>query len=118
MKFSGSGSYQATYTQNGLAQPTGLAIDAGGNVWLSQYVGISEFTSSGIAASGSEGFGGGTSGTGLTGIASIAIDGSGDVWVANNGNNTVTEFIGLSTPVVTPLVANLISPYTHPASQP
>ena len=33
----------------------------------------------------------------------IAIDGSGDVWVSNNGNSTVSEFIGAATPVVTPL---------------
>jgi hypothetical protein len=39
--------------------------------------------------------------------ASIAVDGSGDVWVANNPGNTVSELIGVATPVVTPIAAGL-----------
>jgi hypothetical protein len=34
---------------------------------------------------------------------SISIDGSGNVWVGNNGNSTVSEFLGAAVPVVTPL---------------
>ncbi len=49
---------------------------------------------------------------------SVAIDGSGDVWVANTGYTSVTELIGAAAPVVTPIVANLISPYSAPASKP
>jgi streptogramin lyase len=37
----------------------------------------------------------------------VAVDLSGDVWTANSGDNTVTQFIGLATPVTTPLVANV-----------
>jgi hypothetical protein len=38
------------------------------------------------------------------GPASIAVDGSGNVWVLIQSNNsTVTEFVGVATPVVTPL---------------
>jgi len=37
----------------------------------------------------------------------IAVDPSGDVWTANSGDNTVSEFIGLTTPVTTPLAANV-----------
>jgi len=37
----------------------------------------------------------------------VAIDPSGDVWTANSGDNTVSEFIGLTTPVTTPLAANV-----------
>jgi streptogramin lyase len=37
----------------------------------------------------------------------IAADPSGDVWTANSGNNTVSEFIGLVPPVTTPLAANV-----------
>jgi hypothetical protein len=32
----------------------------------------------------------------------VAVDGSGDVWVLL-ANNTVTEYVGLATPVVTPI---------------
>jgi hypothetical protein len=41
-----------------------------------------------------------------------------NVWVPNKGANSITEFIGAATPVVTPVVANLITPYTTPASKP
>ncbi len=37
----------------------------------------------------------------------LAVDPSGDVWVANSGDNTVAEFIGLTSPVITPLVAHV-----------
>jgi hypothetical protein len=37
----------------------------------------------------------------------LAADPSGDVWTANSGDNTVSEFIGLTTPVTTPLAANV-----------
>jgi hypothetical protein len=37
----------------------------------------------------------------------LAADPSGDVWTANSGDNTVSEFIGLVTPVTTPLAANV-----------
>jgi len=37
----------------------------------------------------------------------VAIDPSGDVWTANSGDNTVSEFIGLTTPVTTPIAANV-----------
>ena len=39
----------------------------------------------------------------------LAIDGSGDVWVTNNGNSSVTEFIGVGVPVITPLAAGVAS---------
>jgi hypothetical protein len=37
----------------------------------------------------------------------VAIDSSGCVWTANSGSNTVSKFIGLASPVVTPLAANV-----------
>ena len=33
----------------------------------------------------------------------VAVDGSGSVWTTNTGNNTVSQFIGLAAPVVTPI---------------
>jgi hypothetical protein len=35
----------------------------------------------------------------------VATDASGSVWTTNSGTNTVTKFIGLGAPTVTPLVA-------------
>ena len=37
----------------------------------------------------------------------VAVDRTGCVWVTNQGDNTVTKFFGLSTPVLTPLAANV-----------
>jgi streptogramin lyase len=37
----------------------------------------------------------------------LAADPSGDVWTANSGDNTVSEFIGLVPPATTPLAANV-----------
>jgi streptogramin lyase len=43
----------------------------------------------------------------LNAAIGLAADPSGDVWTANSGDNTVSEFIGLVTPVTTPLAANV-----------
>jgi hypothetical protein len=37
----------------------------------------------------------------------VAIDGSGNVWVSYQGTNAVAEFVGVGTPVVTPLAAGV-----------
>ncbi len=37
----------------------------------------------------------------LNGAYGIAIDASCNVWVSNGGNNTLTQFLGLATPVKT-----------------
>jgi hypothetical protein len=40
---------------------------------------------------------------GLSAPASINVDTAGSLWIANAGNNTVTEIIGVAAPVVTPV---------------
>jgi secreted PhoX family phosphatase len=69
---------------------------------------MSEFNSSGTAISGSNGF---TAGGILNGPNGLAIDGSGNVWVTGGASNNLVEFVGAATPVVTPIAANLVSPY-------
>jgi hypothetical protein len=39
----------------------------------------------------------------FNGIHYSAIDGSGNVWVNNRNNGTLTELLGLAAPVVTPI---------------
>ncbi len=39
----------------------------------------------------------------LSRVGTAAIDGGGSVWVSNNASGTVTEFIGVAPPVITPL---------------
>ena len=41
--------------------------------------------------------------------AAIAIDGSGNAWIVNNGSNSVSEFVGIASPVLTPIAAGLPS---------
>ena len=96
--------------------PTGVAIDGAGNAWIANFFGSSvvELSSSGSILSGSKGYTGG-------GVdpSAIAIDCSGNVWATNAGTvGSLTELIGAATPVVTPLVANPITPYSSPASRP
>ena len=87
--------------------PQGIAIDGAGTVWVGNYLtnSISELNGASSAASGtfvspSTGFG---TDANLLAPYSVAIDASGDIWVSNSGNNTLTQFIGAAAPVKTPL---------------
>jgi len=105
------------YTGGGLNIPEGIAIDGAGNVWvvnrgstniMAPYPdsSISEFNSLGTAISSSTGYQ-----ARLNLSLRIAVDGSGNVWVTNASLNSITEFVGAGSPVVTPKVANLLNPY-------
>lgn len=113
-------------TTTGMAVPTGgngfavnQSIDGAGHDWIisspfasatSNLVGV---TAAGDLLTSSAGFSFGSGGYNAGGPA---IDGSGNIWVT--GGNQVTEFVGAATPVVTPVAANLSSPYLAPASRP
>ena len=102
------------FTGGGLSNPSAIAIDGSGNVWVAdEFSGsISEFNSSGTAISGSNGYTGyAATGSTLDNPYAIAIDGSGNIWVPSYSANTLTEFVGAASPVVTPIVANLLPPY-------
>jgi hypothetical protein len=97
----------------GVGNCAGIAIDGSGTAWITNSAGSNnEAYVTGISSSGTIlagyykiGFGVGT------GIfkqpVGIAIDGSGNSWVANVGDNSVTELIGIATPVITPIAAGL-----------
>ncbi len=97
------------FTGGGLSAPRGVAVDGSGNLWVANDIGndVSEFNSSGAAITGSGGYQGG----GLDAPFGIAIDGSGNVWLTSYSGNRLTQFVGAATPVVTPIVANLLPPY-------
>jgi hypothetical protein len=95
---------------------TSIAIDGDGNAWLPLYVGpgVVELSNAGIPLSGNNGLQGGVAQF----PNSIVLDGSGDVWVANDTlaispvrgvpsvyTWRITELIGAAAPVVTPLAA-------------
>jgi hypothetical protein len=96
----------------GLNAPFGVAVDGNNVIWVANSGSsnsISKFVFTGgpsgtiVAQSPSTGF---TSGlTGSIGHKNLAVDGSGDIWLANTSANTVTEVIGVAGPVITPLAA-------------
>jgi len=114
--FNGSGAPLKTtaISGGGLQAPGGIAIDGAGNAWVTNFRGasLSEFASLGANAGGAplspatSGF----TGAGLAQPFSAAIDSSGNIWIANFGNNSVTEFIGIAAPVRTPLIGTPQSP--------
>jgi len=80
--------------------PTAVAYDGGGNAWFANSASISEFSGS-TAISPSAGYGT------VSSPAGIAVDSSGNIWTTNSGDNSVSVFVGLGTPIVTPLAANV-----------
>lgn len=100
---SGSG-----FAGGGLNHPQGIAIDGNGNVWVANFRGpaITELagasaTAPGAVLSPSAGW---AADSGSVEAFGLALDPSGNIWVTNFGQNTLTEIIGLAAPVKTPLL--------------
>jgi hypothetical protein len=100
-------------TVGGINHPAGVAVDAGQNVWFTNFIdrSISEIAGSaapipGTAISPTTGVYG-PGGYGLDGSLvkpfTILPDRSGNLWVSNEGTPALTMFFGLAAPTVTPL---------------
>jgi hypothetical protein len=101
------------FTGGGLSQPGGLAIDESGNVWVSDYIinshgsasQLAEFNSAGTPVTSSAGY--------LVAqtfnASSVAIDGSGYVWLAENGYPMANDFAA-ELVKVDPATGNVLSP--------
>ena len=97
----------STFTGGGLLQPTAVAIDGAGQVWIANGGNsVSSFSNSGAAQSPATGYGATTAAaaTPYNAPSGIAIDQAGSVWITNSGGNTVTRIFGSAAPAVAPLV--------------
>ena len=94
--------------------PQGIAIDGSGHVWITNILGSSITELAGSAATSPGQILSPTAGwvrdAGLTAGWAIAIDASGNLWVVSNDKSTLTEIVGLATPVKTPQVGPVQSP--------
>ena len=96
-------------TGGGVDHPQAVAIDGAGHIWVGNFHSgtLSEFagstsTTPGMPLSPAGGLGMDAK---LGSPFALAIDPSGNLWVSNsNGGNTVAVFVGLATPVKTPLL--------------
>lgn len=100
-------------TGGGIRHPNGIAVDGAGNVWVANYRGNSISAMQGAKAaqpgtplSPAAGYGADAS---LVEPFAVAIDASGNLWVSSQGANsakqfTITQFLGVATPVKTPLL--------------
>jgi streptogramin lyase len=100
---SGSG-----FTSSGFDHPQGIAVDGAGDAWVAsdRAPGLTELAAASAATPGailSPGAGWGSDAPMIESFA-VAIDASGNIWVAQSGTNTLTEFVGLAVPVQTPLL--------------
>jgi streptogramin lyase len=94
--------------------PQGIAIDGSGHVWVTNYLGSSITELAGSAASSPGQILSPTVGyardAGLVEAYAVSIDASGNLWVTNFYTNTLTEVIGLATPVKTPQIGPVQTP--------
>lgn len=85
-----------TATGGGLQLPAGIAFDAHGDLWVSSELGntVVEFTPQQLAAGGSQtpAVTISNSGSSVSNPVGISFDATGDLWVANAGQNSVVEF--------------------------
>jgi hypothetical protein len=104
---------------NNPSSPGGIAIDGAGHKWVSNQSvppapptpvssSLTELSADGSTnLSPTDGFGSGT----INGAYSVAIDGSGNVWVADGGT-TIIQFIGAAAPTRNPTASAVISGFT------
>ncbi len=92
--------------------PTSIALDGSGNVFVAN-----EGNSVGDLTAGSSytaGLNFAPAGAAFNYPVSLALDGSGNVWTANSSGNSVSELLGLSKPLITPVQSCVIYWANHP----
>jgi hypothetical protein len=107
-QISGTGAIisNGSYTGNSINHPQGIAIDGAGSVWVASFRGPSltqlagsTATSPGAALSPASGW---APDANLVEAFDLAVDASGSIWVTGFGDDTLTQFVGIATPIKTP----------------
>jgi len=122
--------YPTSSASNTLDKPEFIAVDGFGNIWASNKStgGVTELSGGSIPTT-TYAFGATPPGIGtalspvkgstspfnvigfrhssLDGAEGIATDPSGNLWVANNSNSSITEIVGAAAPTVTPIASGL-----------
>ena len=85
-----------TYSSGGISAPKGIAADSNGNVWTANSGNntATEIDALGVTSTDTTGYLSGASGYSagpLSTPSAVAIDASGNAWLTNAGNNTVTQ---------------------------
>lgn len=117
-KIGADGQIIGTYNGGGLLIPWGIAVDGDDNVWVANFGGfrVSAFHGDTGAPIAPHGF----HSDALVRNTSVTIDPSGNVWLANNwntvpiqtnpGGDGMVVFIGIASPVKTPLIGPVRRP--------
>ena len=87
---------------SGLSTPKAIAVDGLGGVWVTNSG--SSYSLSAMNSSGTV-LGSGYADPNLSSAGALAIDPSGNVWVASASSSSISEFLGVAAPVVTPVAA-------------
>jgi len=94
--------------------PQGIAIDGSGHVWAANYLGSSITELAGSATTSPGQILSPTAGYAVDAALdqpfAVAIDAGGNLWIVNFLSNTLTELVGLATPVKTPQLGPAQSP--------
>jgi sugar lactone lactonase YvrE len=100
--------------QASILHPQGIAIDGSGHVWIANISGSSISELAGSAANSPGQILSPTAGWAVDADLAegwdVAIDASGNLWITNFSSNTLTEIVGLATPVKTPRLGPVQSP--------
>lgn len=91
----------------GVQQPLAVAIDSASTLWTLNNISggsIAAFDANGNPVSSTSGVGS------LNQPAGVAVDRAGNLWISSTGDNSVTQFLGIASPTLTPIVSYIASP--------
>jgi len=91
---------ESPVTGSGLVLLMAVAYDGAGVAWFASTSSVSAFKGA-TAVSPAAGYGA------VNQPQGIGIDGSGNVWTTNTGDNSISVFVGIATPIAVPLAMNV-----------